>query len=70
MTITDSASITGWRRSLRCGPNSTACVEVATLTGVVAVRDSKQSHGPALTVEPDAWAEFVTGLRAGAYDLS
>jgi hypothetical protein len=70
MIIRDSASITGWKRSMRCGPNSTACVEVATLTEAVAVRDSKQSHGPALAFGPAAWSRFVAQLRTGAFDLA
>ncbi|MEW2163369.1 DUF397 domain-containing protein [Streptomyces sp. NPDC007084] len=35
------------------------------IPGVVPVRDSKAPHGPALTFDTDAWAVFVTELRAG-----
>lgn len=70
MAITDSAGIVGWRRSLRCGPNSTACVEIATLDDFVAVRDSKYQRGPALAFGPTAWTEFVDRLRAGEFDLA
>lgn len=49
-----------WRKSTRSGDNGGNCVEVATnLPGVVAVRDSKDPHGPALTFTPAAWAGFV-----------
>ncbi|MEV0330091.1 DUF397 domain-containing protein [Micromonospora echinospora] len=50
-----------WRKSTRSGNNGGSCVEVArNLPGVVAVRDSKDRSGPALTFAPTAWAAFVT----------
>jgi hypothetical protein len=55
-----------WRRS----SHSTAannCVETALLpTGPVAVRDSKDTAGPALLFAPGAWASFVGAVNAGA----
>ncbi|WBB90678.1 DUF397 domain-containing protein [Verrucosispora sp. WMMC514] len=49
-----------WRKSTRSGDNGGDCVEVATnLPGLVAVRDSKDPTGPALTFSPAAWATFV-----------
>ncbi|MEV4820742.1 DUF397 domain-containing protein [Micromonospora sp. NPDC049274] len=53
-----------WRKSTRSGSNGGDCVEVAdNLTGIVAVRDSKDPHGPALTFTPTAWASFVGSAR-------
>ncbi|MCW2889111.1 MAG: hypothetical protein QOE54_4525 [Streptosporangiaceae bacterium] len=49
-----------WRKSRRSGGNGGSCVEVATLGGVVAVRDSKNPDGPVLTFEPKVWTSFVT----------
>ncbi|GAB2934081.1 hypothetical protein GCM10027280_22450 [Micromonospora polyrhachis] len=52
-----------WRKSTRSG-NGGNCVEVAdNLPDVIAVRDSKDPHGPALTFAARPWAAFVTGLR-------
>ncbi|MEU8331054.1 DUF397 domain-containing protein [Micromonospora sp. NPDC048839] len=49
-----------WRKSTRSGSNGGECVEVAdNLSGIVAVRDSKDPHGPALTFTTAAWATFV-----------
>ncbi|WP_422734899.1 DUF397 domain-containing protein [Micromonospora sp. WMMD558] len=46
-----------WRKSSGNGGN---CVEVAdNLPGVVAVRDSKDPAGPALTFASSAWRAFV-----------
>jgi hypothetical protein len=52
-----------WRKSARSN-NGGACVEVATnLPGIVAVRDSKNPDGPALTVSPDDWQAFIRTLK-------
>jgi hypothetical protein len=56
-----------WRKSSRSGDNGGNCVEVArNLPGVVAVRDSKNPHGPALIVSKDEWARFINGVRTTA----
>jgi hypothetical protein len=58
-----------WHKSTRSN-NGGACVEVAgNLPGVVAVRDSKDPSGPALTFTPDEWRAFVSGASAGEFDL-
>ncbi|MET7821505.1 DUF397 domain-containing protein [Micromonospora zamorensis] len=52
-----------WRKSTRSGASGGNCVEVASnLPGVVAVRDSKDATGPALTFAPAAWAAFLAQL--------
>jgi len=56
-----------WRKSTRSS-GSGPCVEVATLTSVTAVRDSKDPTGPALTLAPAQWAAFIVGVRAGEFD--
>ncbi|PWR11233.1 DUF397 domain-containing protein [Micromonospora sicca] len=61
------ADLTGarWRTSTRSGDNGGNCVEVAdNLPGVVAVRDSKDRTGPALTFTPDSWASFVHAAKS------
>ena len=56
-----------WRKSSRSGGNGGDCVEVArNIPRIVAVRDSKNPHGPALTVTPDEWARFITRLKAAS----
>ncbi len=63
MTMSDLAQAR-WRKSTRSGDNGGNCVEVAgNLPGVVAVRDSKDPHGPALVVEPTAWSAFTDAVR-------
>ncbi len=54
-----------WRKASASG-NAGNCVEVAVnLPGVVAVRDSKDPHGPALTFTPADWHAFTARLRRG-----
>ncbi|MEV1320399.1 DUF397 domain-containing protein [Micromonospora arborensis] len=53
-----------WRKSTRSGDNGGDCVEVAmNLSGVVAVRDSKDSSGPLLTFTAHAWSDFIAAAR-------
>ena len=53
-----------WRKSSYSGTNGGSCVEVArNLPGVVAVRDSKDPHGPALIFTPADWAAFTARLK-------
>jgi hypothetical protein len=53
-----------WRKSTRSG-GSGNCVEVAdNLPGIVAVRDSKDPQGPALVVEPTAFAAFTAAVKS------
>ena len=56
-----------WHKSTRSNGSGGACVEVArNLPGIVAVRDSKNPHGPALIVSRYEWASFITRVRATA----
>ncbi len=48
-----------WRKSSHSGANGGDCVEV----GAVAVRDSKDPAGGALTVSPKTWLAFTRRLQ-------
>lgn len=49
-----------WRKSTRSNGGGGACVEVAdNLSGVVVVRDSKDTGGPVLAFGPATWRAFV-----------
>ncbi|GIJ28080.1 DUF397 domain-containing protein [Micromonospora qiuiae] len=60
MTALD-LSVAKWRTSTRSVGNGN-CVEVATADGGVAVRDSKDRHGPVLAFPLPAWRAFVADL--------
>jgi Domain of unknown function (DUF397) len=52
-----------WAKS-RHSNGQANCVEVArNLPGAVAVRDSKDPHGPVLLFTPADWAAFTAGIK-------
>lgn len=51
-----------WRKSSYSGNNNN-CVEVADGGERLAVRDSKDSAGPALLFSAEAWTSFVEGVK-------
>ena len=55
--------VAAWRKSSRSGTNGGNCVEIAPLPGVVAVRDSKDPGGPALTFTHTAWRAFTVAIK-------
>ena len=55
-----------WYKSTSSNGSGGACVEVArNLPGIVAVRDSKNPHGPVLTLESAGWRQFIADVKAG-----
>ena len=60
-----------WKKSSRSNGNGgNNCVEVAFLDTVVAVRDSKNPTGPALTFNSAEWAEFMNSAKHGEFDFN
>jgi hypothetical protein len=57
-----------WFTSSFSGGNGDTCVEVAFLTGAIAVRDTKDRALPPHRYSAACWAEFLTGVRAGEFD--
>lgn len=48
-----------WFKSSHSTGDGGNCIEVAAHPQAIHIRDSKDPEGPALTVSPAAWAEFV-----------
>nr|WSZ97437.1 DUF397 domain-containing protein [Streptomyces sp. NBC_00857] len=67
--MTESSSSL-WFKSSYSGSGGT-CVEVATnlvaSRGIVPVRDSKDPHGPVLSIRSDAFASFVAGVKSAEF---
>ena len=60
-----------WRKSSYSGNGGGDCVEVTTRhPGTIAVRDSKNPSGAALTLTPADWHDFTAGIKTGEYDLT
>lgn len=56
-----------WRKATR-SMNAGACVEVASATDTVAVRDSQDLRGPVVRYTSTAWRSFVGDSRTGRFD--
>ncbi|MFE5739189.1 DUF397 domain-containing protein [Streptomyces celluloflavus] len=56
----DAAELAWFKSSYSSGPEGDSCVEIATVPGVVHVRDSRDAEGPSLRFALYAWADFVT----------
>ncbi|MET8183864.1 DUF397 domain-containing protein [Streptomyces sp. NPDC005336] len=55
-----------WRKSSYSGHDGGDCVEVAAIPShQVAIRDSKNPHGPTLLLPPAAFADFIAATASG-----
>ncbi|HWE88599.1 MAG TPA: DUF397 domain-containing protein [Pseudonocardiaceae bacterium] len=52
-----------WRKSSYTNPDSANCVEVALSVAEAGLRDSKDPHGPIITLPAPAFGTFRTCLR-------
>jgi hypothetical protein len=50
-----------WRKPARSGSNGN-CVEIAATGTAIAIRDSRDPHGPRLAFTPGQWRAFTTAL--------
>ena len=54
-----------WRKSSYSGNSGGNCAEVATVPGVVLIRDSKDPCGPVLAFKREAWEAFAAAVEEG-----
>jgi hypothetical protein len=59
-----------WRKSRRSGDTGGVCVELAVISSVIAVRDSKDPHGPKLIFNTADWHAFMHRTKSGDHDLT
>lgn len=45
------------------------CVQVAIRKDIIGVRDSKDSDKTTLTFTPQEWEAFISGVKAGEFDI-
>ncbi|AVV42417.1 DUF397 domain-containing protein [Streptomyces sp. ID05-04B] len=57
-----------WFKSSHSGGSGTECVECMRGESGTLVRDSKQTGGPVIAVQPHAWGSFVAALRCGTLE--
>jgi hypothetical protein len=61
-------AVAGWRKSAHSGAQGN-CIEVAALAdGEIAVRNSRDPHGPALIYTKAELAAFLAGAKDGEFD--
>lgn len=60
---TTHPSRTRWRKPARSGSNGN-CVEITATGTTIAVRDSRDPHGPRLGFTPGQWRAFTAAIRA------
>lgn len=65
--VTDNLASLVWRRSRYC--EASQCVEVASSTEHVWLRNSSDPDGRVLHFTRDEWRTFVTGVQDGDFDL-
>ncbi|GAA0940008.1 DUF397 domain-containing protein [Actinocorallia libanotica] len=58
-----------WRKSSHSGPTGGECVELAGMSDMVAVRDSKNPKTRHLTFDRAAFGRLVREIRSGHHDL-
>lgn len=56
-----------WRKARR-STNDGACVEIASVVGEIALRDSKDPSGPILVYTSGAFSAFIEGVKKGEFD--
>ncbi|WP_327717332.1 DUF397 domain-containing protein [Streptomyces sp. NBC_00490] len=59
-----------WRRSSYSNGMGGECLEVATVTAAVMVRDSKVASGPQLTLSATTWQKFIQTLTLRMGDVT
>jgi hypothetical protein len=59
----ETAEPMSWRKSSYSSSNGGDCVEVVTISHVIAVRDSKNPAGTILAVTLDSWRAFTQGTK-------
>jgi hypothetical protein len=56
-------SYISWRKAKKSGENGGACVELASVSNVIAVRDSKDPSGPKLIIDREDFRSLTETLK-------
>ena len=61
-------SSASWRKSSFSAGGGSNCVEVAVLPRALAIRDSKDPHGPVHLLRPAAFRDLIARIKRGDFD--
>ncbi|MCI3242947.1 DUF397 domain-containing protein [Streptomyces sp. 7R016] len=61
----DARDLAWFKSSYSSNSEGDSCVEVATTSATIHVRDSKHTTGPRLQLSPEAWSDFVAYASEG-----
>ncbi|WP_030669120.1 DUF397 domain-containing protein [Streptomyces cellulosae] len=64
-SVGDAPELTWFKSSYSSGNDGNSCVELATTTRTIHVRDSKNADGPRLAFSPVTWSAFVPYAAEG-----
>ncbi|MEC3974287.1 DUF397 domain-containing protein [Amycolatopsis sp. H20-H5] len=63
------AAATNWHKASHSNKEN-GCVEVASVPGVIGVRDTKLgAASPILAFDPNEWEAFIRGAKDGEFDI-
>jgi hypothetical protein len=62
----EGSGTASWRKSSYSGNNGGDCVEAGSVPGTVLVRDTKDRHGPALSLSAGTWRAFASRIKNNA----
>ena len=68
MTLTTSERMSLVWRKAQLSTTNGSCIEIASLAGKIAMRDSKDPGGPVLVYTPTEFAAFLDGAKRGEFD--
>ncbi|WP_121433392.1 DUF397 domain-containing protein [Actinomadura pelletieri] len=58
----DLSSVT-WRKARKTTENGGNCVEIASVSGTIAIRDSKNPDGPRLTINHNDFRRLIKTIK-------
>jgi hypothetical protein len=64
---TSSSGVVRWRKATASNATG-SCVELGAFEGGIAMRNSRDPHGPALIYTHDEIAAFIHGVKSGEFD--
>ncbi|MEU8125196.1 DUF397 domain-containing protein [Spirillospora sp. NPDC049024] len=69
MSLHDDLSRARWRKASRSSASGSDCVEIAQVSDLIAIRDSKAPNGPTVVIDRKAWRTLTNRAHRGELEL-